>query len=104
MLSRFLLLLNTALLSLTGVLAAQETFVQPASKLITAFPFSTFTGGVMLIRAQLADFPDSLNFILDTGSGGISLDSGTCLRLKLNPQPSDKTILGIAGVRPGKFL
>ena len=29
----------------------------------------------MLIRAQLNDIPDSLNFILDTGSGGISLDS-----------------------------
>lgn len=101
---RFLLLLHIALLSLTGALAAQETFVQPASKLITSFPFTTFTGGVMLIRARLGDFPDTLNFILDTGSGGISLDSNTCERLKLKPVPSDKTILGIAGVRPVKFL
>jgi predicted aspartyl protease len=98
------LLLHTALLSLTGALGAQETFVQPASKLITSFPFTTFTGGVLLIKAQLGNFPDSLNFILDTGSGGISLDSNTCQRLKLDPQPSDKTILGIAGVRPVKFL
>lgn len=101
---RFLLLLHAALLSLTCVSGAQETFVQPASKLITSFPFTTFTGGVMLIKARFGDFPDTLNFILDTGSGGISLDSGTCIRLKLNPLPSDKTILGIAGIRPVKFL
>jgi hypothetical protein len=101
---RYVLLLHTTLVSLTGALGAQETFVQPASKLITSFPFTTFTGGVMLVRARLGNFPDSLNFILDTGSGGISLDSGTCIRLKLEPLPSDKTILGIAGVRPVKFL
>ena len=56
------------------------------------------------MRARFSNFPDTLNFILDTGSGGISLDSGTCDRLKLNPEPSDKTILGIAGVRQVKFL
>ncbi|MBS1662582.1 MAG: aspartyl protease family protein [Bacteroidetes bacterium] len=83
---------------------AQETFVQPTAKLITTFSFSLFTGGVIILKAKLGDFPDSLNFILDTGSGGISLDSMTCLRLKLTPQPSDRTILGIAGVRQVKFL
>jgi hypothetical protein len=85
-------------------LRAQETFIQPASRLITTFPFTVFTGGVILLKAKLNDFPDSLNFILDTGSGGISLDSGTCVRLRLAPQPSDKTILGIAGIRQVKFL
>jgi hypothetical protein len=87
-----------------GSLHAQETFVQPASRLITTFPMTLFTGGVILIKGRLGDFPDSLNFILDTGSGGISLDSSTCLRLKLNPLPSDKTILGIAGIRQVRFL
>jgi hypothetical protein len=103
MLSRILLLYVT-LFSLSGASGAQETFVQPASRLVTTFPFTLFTGGVMLIRARFANFPDTLNFILDTGSGGISLDSTTCDRLKLNPQPSDKTILGIGGVRQVKFL
>lgn len=84
--------------------AAQEEFIQPPAKLITSFPFTVFTGGVILVKAKLAEFPDSLNFILDTGSGGISLDSATCARLKLNPLPSDKTILGIAGVRQVKFV
>src|ERR1700759_1279973 len=69
-----------------GALYAQETFVQPAAKLITTFPFTVFTGGVILIKARLNGFPDSLNFILDTGSGGISLDSMTCNRLRLTPQ------------------
>jgi hypothetical protein len=101
---RSLLLLLTAITSLTGALGAQETFVQPASKFITKFPFTVFQGGVILLRAQLNNFPDTLNFILDTGSGGISLDSGTCERLRLSPQQSDKTILGIAGIRQVKFL
>lgn len=102
---RSVLLLLTVLGTMTGgTLGAQETFVQPASKLITTFPFSVFTGGVILLKAKLNNFPDSLNFILDTGSGGISLDSMTCVNLRLTPQPSDKTILGIAGVRQVKFL
>jgi hypothetical protein len=101
---RSLLLLLTAITSLTGALGAQETFVQPASKFITRFPFTVFQGGVILIRAQLNNFPDTLNFILDTGSGGISLDSGTCERLRLSPLQTDKTILGIAGIRQVKFL
>ncbi len=84
--------------------AAQETFVQPPARLLTTIPFTLYTGGVMLLRARLGNFPDTLNFILDTGSGGISLDSSTCMRLHLNPILSDKTILGIAGVRQVKFL
>jgi PDZ domain/Aspartyl protease len=87
-----------------GVSNAQETFIQSPARLITTFPIILFTGGVMIVRARLGDFPDSLNFVLDTGSGGISLDSTTCVRLKLQPQLSDKTILGIAGIREVKFL
>jgi hypothetical protein len=85
-------------------LRAQEEFVPAPSKLITTFSFSLFTGGVILLKGRLGDFPDSLNFILDTGSGGISLDSATCDRLKLVPEASDKTILGIAGIRQVKFI
>ena len=77
--------------------AAQETFVQPPARLLTTFPITLFTGGVMILRARLGNFPDTLNFVLDTGSGGISLDSSTCERLHLHPLPSDKTILGIGG-------
>ena len=98
------LFLPVFLILFTGRSAgAQETFTQPA-RLITTFPFTMFTGGVILLRARLDNFADTLNFILDTGSGGISLDSMTCLNLKLTPKPSDRTILGIAGVRQVKFL
>ena len=55
------------------------------AKLITQIPFTTFTGGVVVVRAQLVGFPDTLNFIMDTGSGGISLDSTTCIRLNIMP-------------------
>lgn len=82
---------------------AQEEFVQPTAKLLTTFPFRQFSGGVMIIRATLNDNTDSLNFILDTGSGGISLDSQTVDHLKLANQVSDKTIRGIAGIRKVNF-
>lgn len=85
-------------------LEAQEKFVPAPAKLITSFPFTVFTGGVILIKACVDNFTDSLNFILDTGSGGISLDSATVARLKLVTLPSDKTILGIAGIRQVRFI
>ena len=99
-----LLLLLPTLCFCSPRLEAQEKFVPPPSKLITSFPFTVFTGGVILIRACMGNFPDSLNFILDTGSGGISLDSATCTRLRIASMASDKTILGIAGVRQVRFI
>ena len=85
-------------------LVAQEEFIPTPSRLITSLPFNTFTGGVAVIKAQLGDFPDSLNFIVDTGSGGISLDSATCAHLHLTTVPSDKTIKGIAGIKQVRFV
>ena len=83
---------------------AQEEFIPPPARLVTTMPFSTFTGGVVVLKALFSNFPDTLNFILDTGSGGISLDSTTCVRLKLVTTPSDKTIRGIAGIRKVSFM
>ncbi|WP_245623951.1 aspartyl protease family protein [Flavihumibacter petaseus] len=83
--------------------AAQEYFSQPPSQLITSFGFRVYSGGVVMVRARLDNFTDSLNFILDTGSGGISLDSSTVDRLKISSQPSDKTIRGIAGLKQVRF-
>lgn len=82
----------------------QEEFVPPPAKLLTTFPFRTFTGGVMLVKVKVGNYPDTLNFILDTGSGGISLDSLTCLRLNIQSQQSDRTIRGIAGIRTVRFV
>ncbi len=61
------------------------------------------TGGIIIIKAQLNDYKDSLNFILDTGSGGISLDSGTVERMHIKSTYTDRTIRGIAGIRKVRF-
>jgi len=97
-------LLIVASITLSSPLQAQEEFVPPPAKLLSTFPFRQFTGGVVLLKARFAEYPDSLNFILDTGSGGISLDSTTCERLKIKSSPSDRTIRGIAGIRTVRFV
>ncbi|MEI6947497.1 aspartyl protease family protein [Paraflavisolibacter sp. H34] len=88
---------------LYGRLAAQEEFITP-SRLLSRFSFEQFTGGIIILKARLDPFPDSLNFILDTGSGGISLDSTRVRKLGLKPIPTDRTIRGIAGIRKVDFL
>ncbi|HEY4936370.1 MAG TPA: retropepsin-like aspartic protease, partial [Puia sp.] len=98
-LSSFLL----ALILFSGV-HAQKNSNPGSSKLITQVPFTTFTGGVVVIRAVLIGFPDTLNFIIDTGSGGISLDSITCIRLNIKPVLTDRLITGIGGVRQLRYV
>lgn len=92
------------LLSIKGQIFAQEEFVEPPSRHITSIPFLQLTGGVILIQAKLDNFPDTLNFVFDTGSSGISLDSLTVEYFKLKPVPTDRTIRGIAGIRNVSFL
>lgn len=62
------------------------------------------TGGVILLNAQFDQFADTLSFILDTGSGGISLDSSTAKYFELEPEPSERTVLGIGGIKKVGFL
>ncbi|MDZ4794325.1 MAG: aspartyl protease family protein [Bacteroidota bacterium] len=92
------------LLLITKPVVAQEEFIEPLSKEITTIPFEQLTGGIVILRAQFGNFPDTLSFILDTGSSGISLDSTTAEYLKLKPQPTERTIRGIAGIRKVSFL
>lgn len=95
-----LLTIPMLLLLLTvSFVQAQEEFIPPPAKLIAKFPFKLLTGGIITLKARLSNFPDTLNFILDTGSGGISLDSATADYLKVKTTLSDRTIRGIAGVR-----
>ncbi len=83
---------------------AQKKLPEPKAVLLTSFPFKQYSGGVMVIRATLGNLPDSLNFILDTGSGGISLDSTTCQEFKIATTPTDTTIAGIGGIRKVPFV
>jgi hypothetical protein len=82
---------------------AQEEFIMPEAKLLTRFPFSQLSGGIVIIKAQVDEHQDTLNFVFDTGSGGISLDSLTVQYLGLKKQLSDKTIRGIAGIKLVEF-
>lgn len=75
----------------------------PPSSFVTEFPFQMLTGGVIILKVTLGGYADSLNFILDTGSGGISLDSSTVARMDVPNEPSDRTIRGIAGIRKVNF-
>lgn len=83
--------------------AAQEEFVEP-SRFITKMRYVQLTGGIILLQARFDTFPDTLNFILDTGSGGISLDSTTVAYFGVKPELSNRTIRGIAGIRNVSFL
>ncbi|MDN3659372.1 aspartyl protease family protein [Ferruginibacter paludis] len=70
---------------------------------LTKFPFKQFSGGVMVIKAKLNNIKDSLNFILDTGSGGISLDSSTAAHLNIKLTPSDTIITGMGNSHKVSF-
>ncbi len=87
---------------ITGILAQKNSTF--SARQITRIPFSTFSGGIVVIRAQLAGYPDTLNFIMDTGSAGISLDSTTCIRMNIIPVQTDKLISGVGGVRTISYV
>lgn len=82
---------------------AQEEFIMPEAKLLTRFPFTQLSGGIVIVKAQIDEHTDTLNFVFDTGSGGISLDSLTVQYLGLKKELSDKTIRGIAGIKLVEF-
>jgi hypothetical protein len=71
--------------------------------LISRFPFHQYYGGVVVIRAKLKGIPDTLQFILDTGSAGISLDTNTCVRLGIPLIPTDKIVRGVGGSKKVAF-
>lgn len=91
-------------LLVVSIHASTQEVIEPPARHLTTFRFRQLSGGVVLFNALFANYPDTLNFILDTGSGGISLDSSTVDYFKLTPTPSDMTILGIAGVRKVSFI
>jgi len=82
---------------------SQEILSPPPAQLITKFSFTQYTGGVIIVKALLDTFKQPLNFILDTGSGGISLDSATCVELNVKTRETDTTITGIGGIKKVHF-
>jgi len=60
------------------------------AKLISSFSFRQLNGGIVVVKARLDNNADTLHFILDTGSGGISIDSATASRYALPLTESDR--------------
>lgn len=83
---------------------AQGRVIIPAARLLTSFPFTVLNGGIVIAKVQLDSFPDSLNFVFDTGCGGVSLDSTTAEYYKLRPRTSALFVRGIAGELPQRLL
>ena len=82
---------------------SQALLQEEKAKLITTLSFDELTGGIIIIKAQLDNSKDSVNFILDTGSGGVSLDSAFAKYLGWELLPSAKTVKGIAGIKKLSF-
>src|SRR5665647_3574144 len=82
-------------------LYGQQNPKEEQAKFITRFPFKQLTGGVVLIHAKFNNIEQPLNFILDSGSGAISIDSSTveefniCL-LYTSPKPTRRTPISYA--------
>lgn len=79
-------------------LYGQGTSYEKPATFITKFPFRQLNGGVILIQARFNKISQPLNFILDSGSGAISLDSATTVEFNIPHKPSGKSINGIAGI------
>ncbi len=97
------LLLAGMLLILQAPEAQEVLTPRPEARFITSFPFKQYSGGVMVVQARLNDLPDTLNFILDTGSGGISLDSATCSRFQIPVLQTDTIVTGMGSLRKARF-
>lgn len=98
------ILLATAFIASAFSAAIGQNEPPLKAALITRFPFFLLSGGIIIVQARLDDFPDTLNFIMDTGSGGISLDSAVVDRLKLVKTPSERILRGIAMMRKVSYV
>jgi hypothetical protein len=83
---------------------AQPADGMPASRYLGTIRFGVLNGGIILGKALLNNFPDTLNFIFDTGCGGVSLDSATADHYHLVPETNVNYIRGIAGKCHQKLL
>lgn len=93
----FLLLLFSLLIFGTSFSQNKKRIFK--TPLVARFPFSILEGGVILVKATIDPYPDSLTFILDTGSGGISLDSTTVSELGIPTVPSEMMLRGIGNMK-----
>jgi Aspartyl protease/PDZ domain len=86
-----------------SIIISKAVSQTPNATFITKFAFKQYSGGVMVVQAKFGNLPHNLNFILDTGSGGISLDSTTCADIKIPLTQTDTFITGIGGTHKVSF-
>lgn len=101
------LLLFTTLFLLTGIIrpvVAQDDDALPADRYLTSVRFRVMFGGIIMGKARIGNFGDSLNFIFDTGCGSVSLDSTTADRFQLVPHESPHFIHGVGGICRQRLL
>ena len=91
------LIIHALLIILPAVLHGQEIVSVPEARFITKFPFRLYTGAVIVVKAHFPLATDSLNFIVDTGGGGVSLDSTTCKEFGIATRQTDTIVTGIGG-------
>jgi len=92
------------LLVAVQVTHAQKKIADEPAKVLVTMPFQLLNGGVVIVQGLLPAYPDTLNFVLDTGSGGISLDSSLVAHLGLSPVPTSIKLRGVAGIKKVSFL
>ena len=87
----------------SGLCYGQENYLEKPAKFITKFPFKQFSGGVILVQARFDTIAQPLNFILDTGSGAISLDSSTTAEFNIAHVPSGKVCYEHCGLQASYY-
>lgn len=87
--------LKVLMIVLPVFMQAQQFIGNPSANFITQFGFKQYSGGVIIVQATINNIADTLNFILDTGSGGMSLDSTTCQKYNLPQRITDTVITGL---------
>src|SRR5205085_10728169 len=85
---------------LLQISSSAKSFRNPApATFITKFPFTLSSRGIIIVKGLFANYPDTLNFVLDTGCGGISLDSTTAKNFNLTTVKTEETIKGISQIK-----
>ncbi|MFM7710059.1 MAG: aspartyl protease family protein [Ferruginibacter sp.] len=84
---------------LFGLLVLVPSFLlaQAVKPPLTQSTFRMLSGGVVLLAVQLEGIPDTLHFILDSGSGSVSLDADRCQSYGWQTAVSDTIVQGIGG-------
>lgn len=87
----------------TAVLAQRKPLLFNQAPLARV-EFNELFGGIVLVQASLSGHLQPINFILDTGNTGISLDSSWVAEEGIPVNKSNRFVYGIGGKRPAYFV